>query len=76
MHNELLGRVKSFKETTYSQLLHKDSRTLEAAAKMVPKKVEKAIKELVYYTVNLTCVFGGKKYQIEEQEQDLSRGML
>ena len=58
-----MGRVKSFEETTYSQLVHRDSRTLEAAAKRVPKKVEKANKELVYYTINLTCVFGGKKYQ-------------
>ena len=62
-YNELLGRVKSFEETMYSQLVHRDSRILEAAAKRVPKKVEKANKELVYYTINLTCVFGGKKYQ-------------
>ena len=59
LYNEM-GRVKSFEETTYSQLVHRDSRTLEAAAKRVPKKVEKANKELV---INLTGVFGGKKYQ-------------
>ena len=52
-YNELVGRVKSFEETTYSQLVHRDSWTLEAAAKRVPKKVEKANKELVYYTINL-----------------------
>ena len=63
LYNELLGRVKSFEETTYSQLVHRDSQTLEVAAKRVPKKVEKANKELVYYTINLTCVFGRKKYQ-------------
>ena len=51
-YNDLLGRVKAFEETTYSQLVHRDSRTLEAAAR-VPKKVEKANKELVYYTINL-----------------------
>ena len=62
-YNELLGRVKSFEEKTCSQLIHGDSQILEAAAKRVPKKVEKANKELVYYTINLTCVFGGKKYQ-------------
>ena len=62
-YNDLLERVKAFEETTYSQLVHRDSRTLEAAAKRVPKKVEKANKELVYYTINLTCVFGGKKYR-------------
>ena len=67
-YNELLWRVKFFEEITYSQLVHRDSRTLEAAAKRVPKKVEKANKELVYYTINLTCVFGGKSTKIEEQE--------
>ena len=67
-HNELLGRIKSFEETTYSQLVHRDSQTLEAAAKRFPKKVEKANKELVYYTINLTCVFGRKSTKIEEQE--------
>ena len=56
-----LRRVKSFEETTYSQLVHRDSLTLKAAAKRVPKKIEKANKELVYYTINLSCVFGGKK---------------
>ena len=67
-YNELLWRVKFFEETTYSQLVHRDSRTLEAAAKRVPKKVEKANKELVYYTINLTCVLAGKSTKIEEQE--------
>ena len=62
-YNELLERVTAFEETTYSQLVHRDSRKLEAAAKRVPKRVEKANKELVYYTINLTCVFGRKKYQ-------------
>ena len=59
-YNELLGRVKSFEETTYSQLVHRDSWILEAAAKRVPKKVEKANKELVYYTINLTCFWREK----------------
>ena len=64
-YNELLRRVKAFKKTTYSQLVHRESRTLEAAAKRIPKKVEKANKELVYYTIYLTC---GKSTKIEEQE--------
>ena len=63
-YNEHLRRVKSFKETTYSQLVHRDSRTLEAAAKIIPKKVEKANKELVYYTISPA----GKSTKIEEQE--------
>ena len=41
-------------------------KTLEAAAK-IPKKVEKANKELVYYTINLTVYLVGKSTKIEEQ---------
>ena len=61
-YNELLGRVKAFEETMHLQLVHRDSRTLEVAAKRVPKKVER-LRKRVYYTINLMCVFDGKKYQ-------------
>ena len=44
LYNELLGRVKSFEETTYSQLVHRDSQTLEAAAKRVPRRLKRLIK--------------------------------
>ena len=43
-YNELLAKVKSFEETTCSQLVRRDSRTLEAADERVPKKVEKLTK--------------------------------
>jgi len=66
-YNKLLKRVKAFEETMYSQLVHRDSRTLEAAAKRVPKRVENAKKELLYYTINLTCVLVEKSTKTEEQ---------
>ena len=52
-----------FENTNFIQLGHRDSRTLEAAKKRVPKRVEGANKELKYYSIHLTCVFGGKKYK-------------
>ena len=62
-YSELLRRVKDFEESTFTQLVHRDSRTLLSAAKRVPKKIEKANKELVYYTIHLTCIFGRKKHR-------------
>ena len=59
-YNELLGRVKSFEETTYSQLVHRDSWTLEAAAKRVPKKVEKANRVSVLHYQSDLCFWQEK----------------
>ena len=56
---------KEFERINFVQLIHRDSRTLSAAAKRAPKVVEKANKELLYYTIVLSCVFGGKKHKSE-----------
>uniref|UniRef100_A0A1X7SD72 ZSWIM3 N-terminal domain-containing protein n=1 Tax=Amphimedon queenslandica TaxID=400682 RepID=A0A1X7SD72_AMPQE len=45
------------------QMSRRDSRTLEAAAKRVPKRVEGAPSKLKYYEANYTCIFGGKAYK-------------
>ena len=42
------------------QLSCRDSRTLEAAAKCVPKRVLGAPTDLKYYEIQYTCLFGGK----------------
>ena len=55
-------KICAYEESTNIQLNHSDSKTLEVARKRVPCKVEKA-KDLVYYYINFSCVFGGKKYQ-------------
>ena len=62
-YDELKTKVNAYEISRSVQLCHSDSRTLEAAKKRVPKKVERARKDLVYYHINLSCVFGGKKYQ-------------
>ena len=53
---------KKLAEFDSVQLTQRDSRTLEAAARRVPKRVKNANTALVYYSISFSCVFGGKKY--------------
>ena len=62
-YSDLDAKVKSYEKSRSIQLTHRDSRTLEAASKRAPKRVEGAKPELKYYSIHLTCVFGGKKYK-------------
>ena len=62
-YSDLESKVKSYEKSRSVQLTHRDSRTLEAARKRVPKRVEGANAELKYYSIHLTCLFGGKKYK-------------
>lgn len=62
-YKELEERIQQYEDDKYVQLGHKDSRTLEGAKKRAPKRIESANKDLLYYSIHLTCVFGGKKYK-------------
>ncbi len=62
-YDNLKDKISSYESTKCVQLYHSDSRTLEAAKNRVPCKVAKANHELVYYCINLACVFGGRKYR-------------
>ena len=62
-YDDLIFKVKAFKKAMSVQLTHRDSRTLEAAWKRVPKHVEVTKAELIYYSIHFACVFGGKKYK-------------
>ena len=66
-YSELKNRVREFERVNHTQLVHRDSRTLNAAKKRAPKVVERAKPELLYYSIHLTCVFGGKKYKQESK---------
>ena len=57
------GKISRYKESHSVQLCRSDSRTLEAAGKRVPLRVEKANRALVYYEINFSCVFGGRQYK-------------
>lgn len=59
-YEQLQAKIKLYE---CIQLSHRDSRTLEAARKRAPNRVEGANKNLKYYTIHMVCVFGGKKYK-------------
>ena len=52
-YEDLKKHVEEFERANFIQLAHRDSRTLTAAAKRAPKVVEKANKELLYYTIGI-----------------------
>ena len=62
-YKELQAKVKLYEASHSVQLSHRDSRTLEAAKKRTPHRIAGANTDLVYYTICLVCIFGGKKYQ-------------
>ena len=57
-YKQLEEKVKIYERSNFVQLGHRDSRTLEAARKRVPIRVDGANNELKYYSIHLTCVFG------------------
>lgn len=61
-YEELNLKVKEYEKERSVQLTLRDSRTLEAAGKRVPKRVEGANKKPRFYIVHLSCVFGGKAF--------------
>lgn len=56
------NKLTKYEKYNAIQMSRRDSRTLEAAAKRVPKRVEGAPSKLKYYEVHYTCLFGGKTY--------------
>lgn len=62
-YKELEARVKLYEASHSVQLSHRDSRTLQGAKKRAPHRVAEANSDLLYYTIRLVCIFGGKKYQ-------------
>ena len=61
-YEQLKEKIRAYEDGNNIQLVYNDSRTLEAATKRAPKRISKANKELVYYSLHLTCLFGGKTF--------------
>ena len=59
---ELEEQIKIYEEVNFIQLGHQVSRTLEGVKKRTPKRVENANKDLKYYSLCLSCNYGGKKH--------------
>ena len=66
-------QIKSFEETNFVQLWKKDARSLETAAKRVPLRILKCIRELQYFTIAYSCKFGGRKLIQKENQLRLSK---
>jgi hypothetical protein len=62
-YEELQQKADFYQKEKFVQLTHRNSKTLEAARKRVPKRVEIAKQALRHYSVHLACVFGDKKYK-------------
>ena len=75
-YKELEQRIEVYEETNFIQLGHKDSRTLEGAKKRTPKRVENANKDLQYYSLCLSCNYGGKKYHQRSSGQRKQRRLV
>jgi hypothetical protein len=58
--NELEGAISQYESQHYCQLWKRDTRTSDATSKRVPKRVESTNKGLKYYSLKLSCKFGGK----------------
>ena len=59
--------IATYKKERSVHFLQRDLRTLEAARKRIPLKVEKANKSLVYYSIIFCCSFGGKDYKCQSK---------
>ena len=62
-YGDLEDKVKRYEKSAAVQLTHRDSRTLEGMRTRAPNRVKKANSQLVYYSIYLSCVFGGKNYK-------------
>ena len=62
-YKQLKDKVEAYEKARSIQLGYRDSRTLEAAKKRVPKRVEGANFELKYYSIHLACLFGGRSFK-------------
>ena len=70
--SDLQKKVDEKKDPKEVRLVY---RTLDAASKLVQKRVEIANKVLRYYAVHLACVLVGRSIGIKEVESDLAKGI-
>ena len=61
---------KEYEDKNFCGLWRKDVRSLEAACKRVPKRVELANMDLKYYSMLLYCKFGGQPRKRKERERE------
>ena len=62
-YHDLQTKVKAYEKQAAVQLTHRDLRTLEGMKTRAPNRVKAANSQLIYYSICLCCVFGGKNYK-------------
>ena len=62
-YEELKAKISTCEKSSNVQLVYNDSQTLEAARKRAPKRIEIANRDLMYYSLHLTCLFVVKKFK-------------
>ena len=67
--DELTEKIKQVQHASFVQLYMRDSRTIEAAKKRMPKIAAKpkANSLLRYHSLQYSCVFGGKCHRTESK---------
>jgi len=60
---ELKDKIDEYSAVTFTQLWIRDARTIEAAAKRVPKRAASMKAELKYAEVVYCCIHGGKQFK-------------
>ena len=76
LYPHLEEKVAAYEKAKSVQLSHSDSKTLQAASKRIPLQAAKANQDLVYYYINLCCVFGSKKYQGKRKRKETNQKSL
>ncbi|XP_065894026.1 uncharacterized protein [Dysidea avara] len=61
-YEQLKEKITAYQQGNNVQLAYTDSRTLDAARKRAPKRIQKANEKLHYYSLHLTCNLGGKPF--------------
>ena len=56
---ELNLSIKNYEETYFCEMVKRDCRKLDSAAKRVPKHVEITNPSLIYYSMRSVCKFSG-----------------
>ena len=55
LNSQLKEKITAYQQGNNVQLAYTDSRTLDAAQKRAPKRIQKANEKLHYYSLHLTC---------------------
>jgi zinc finger SWIM domain-containing protein 3 len=70
---DLEATKNQYEDSHFCELWERDVRTLTAAAKRVAKRASIAKEELLYYSLKLTCKFGGRAVSTREKRKRATR---